>query len=122
MKYLTTGLLASWGLLMLTAPLRGQLMAQVMAQVNPVTESQQALQELRQDNSGNIFGGNGTTGIMQLIHNANLLNGKSPAQVRSQQAESIDQSVQEFRQRQKSRQSGQSSPDTITKPLSPNTK
>ncbi|MDX1977917.1 MAG: hypothetical protein SFT94_09600 [Pseudanabaenaceae cyanobacterium bins.68] len=114
MKYLSLNLLATGGILAITCP--------AIAQVTPkpVTESQQALQELRQENSGDLFRSNGTTGIMQLIHNANLLNGKSPEQVRSQQAESIDQSVQQFRQRQQLNQ-GQSQ-GTITKPAPSSTK
>jgi hypothetical protein len=86
-----------------------------IAQVTkPTTESQQALQELRQDNSGNIFGSNnGSVGLLQLIHNANLLNGKSPDKFRSEQAESLDQSVKQFRQRQQSGNSALTTTDPV---------
>jgi hypothetical protein len=79
------------------------LTANVLAQAaKPTTESQQALQELRQDTSGDVFGSNsGSTGLLQLIHNANLLNGKSQSTFRSEQSDSIDQSVKQFRDRQR---------------------
>jgi preprotein translocase subunit SecD len=81
----------------------------------PTTESQQALQELRQDNRGDIFNANnGTTGLMQLIHNANMFNSKTSDQLRAEQSESLDQSVKQFRDRQRQL--------TITEPSAPKTK
>lgn len=79
------------------------LCSKAIAQIaKPTTESQQALQELRQDNKGDLFNGNsGSTGLMQLIHNANLFNSKSSDQVRAEQSESLDQSVKQFRDRQR---------------------
>jgi len=75
-----------------------------MAQTTSTPLSQQSLQEFQQNNqSSNPLGGGNGLNILQLIHNANLLNGKSSAELSTSQQESFDAATQEFRlqQRQK---------------------
>jgi hypothetical protein len=74
------------------------------------TPSQQALQET-QDSRSLYSVGNSNLNVMQLIHNANLLNGRSPEQFNSDQAESFNEAVQQFRSQQ--RKLGVSSPTTL---------
>jgi hypothetical protein len=74
------------------------------------TQSQQALQET-QDSRSLYSAGNSNLNVMQLIHNANLLNGRSPEQFNNDQAESMNDAVLQFRSQQ--RKLGVSSPSAL---------
>jgi hypothetical protein len=111
----------------LFAQVLGQVLMQIsangaIAQVSkPVTESQQALQELRQDTSGTVFSSTSSANnLMQLIHNANLLNGKSPEKFNSEQSETLNDTVKAFKERQR-QQLGNIQPGT-TSPSAPSLK
>jgi hypothetical protein len=80
------------------------------------TPAQQAIQET-QDSRSLYSVGNSNLNVMQLIHNANLLNGRSSEQFNSDQAESFNDAVKNFRSQQ--RKLGVSAPSTsapATKP------
>ncbi len=75
-----------------------------IAQPNSTPLSQQSLQEFQQSNqSAYSLGGSNGLNILQLIHNSNLINGKSAGELSSSQQESLDSATQSFRlqQRQK---------------------
>jgi hypothetical protein len=74
-----------------------------IAQVPPPPVSQQSLQEFQQPNQSSFsLGGNGTgLNLLQLLQNANLLNGKSPAEVSAGQKETIDEASIQFRKQQR---------------------
>jgi hypothetical protein len=74
-----------------------------VAQTVPTTSTtpaQQALQET-QDSRSLYSVGNSNLNVMQLIHNANLLNGRSSEQFNSDQAESLNDAVNNFRSQQR---------------------
>jgi len=73
-----------------------------IAQVPPPPVSQQSLQEFQQPSQSNFSLGNGGSGLnlLQLIQNANLLNGKSAAEVSAGQNETINDASVEFRRQQ----------------------
>lgn len=72
---------------------------QVQTPTTPTTQSQQALQELTQVRSANTLG-DSNLNLLQLIHNAGLLSGRSSAAVQEAQSESINDAIQEFRAQQ----------------------
>lgn len=74
-----------------------------IAQVPPPPVSQQSLQEFQQPNQSNfsLGGSNSGLNLLQLIQNANLLNGKSAADVNAGQKETLDEASVKFRQQQK---------------------
>jgi hypothetical protein len=75
---------------------------EAIAQVPPPPLSQQSLQEFQQPAQSNFsIGGNGGVNLLQLIQNANLLNGKSAAEVSAGQKESLDEASVKFRQQQR---------------------
>jgi hypothetical protein len=74
------------------------------------TQSQQALQET-QDSRTIYSVGNSNLNVMQLIHNANLLNGRSPEQFNNDQTESLNEVVLQFRAQQ--RKQGVTSPSGL---------
>ncbi len=87
------------------------------APTTSTTPAQQALQET-QDTRSLYSVGNSNLNVMQLIHNANLLNGRSPEQFNSDQAESFNDAVKNFRSQQ--RKLGVSTPSVSapeTKPV-----
>jgi hypothetical protein len=85
-----------------------------VAQTVPTTSttpSQQAIQET-QDSRSLYSVGNSNLNVMQLIHNANLLNGRSSEQFNSDQSESFNDAVKNFRSQQ--RKLGVSNPSAST--------
>lgn len=74
-----------------------------IAQVPPPPVSQQSLQEFQQPNqSAFSLGGNGTgLNLLQLLQNADLLSGKSPAEVSAGQNETLDEASVQFRKQQR---------------------
>jgi len=73
--------------------------AQIASPTTPVTQSQQALQEFKQDRPAYSIG-DSNLNLMQLIHNAALLGAKSPQELRASQSESINDAVSQFRSQQ----------------------
>lgn len=94
MRRLLSGILCALPSGLLATP----AIAQIVDNAAPL--SQQTLQELDRNNRSNFSVGNGNFDVMQLIHNANLLNGRSPEQFRREQDESLDAAVKEFRLQQ----------------------
>jgi len=74
-----------------------------IAQVPPPPVSQQSLQEFQQPAQSNfsLGGTNSGLNLLQLIQNANLLNGKSASEVTAGQKESLDEASVKFRQQQR---------------------
>ncbi len=81
------------------------------------TPAQQALQET-QDSRSLYSSGSSNFNVMQLIHNANLLNGRTSEQFNNDQSESFNDAVKNFRSQQ--RKLGGTTPSTSapeTKPV-----
>ena len=90
-----------------------------VAQTVPTTSTtpaQQALQET-QDSRSLYSVGNSNLNVMQLIHNANLLNGRSSEQFNNDQAESLNDAVKNFRSQQ--RKLGGTNPSVSTPDTKP---
>jgi hypothetical protein len=81
-----------------------------------ITPAQQALQDT-QDTRSLYSVGNSNLNVMQLIHNANLLNGRSSEQFNNDQAESLNDAVKNFRSQQ--RKLGVSAPSVTTPETKP---
>jgi hypothetical protein len=76
--------------------------AEAIAQVNSApTLSEQTLRDARQQEQSPLSIGGSNLNIMQLINNINLAGGKSPEQFSSEQSESLDDAVQNFRNQQR---------------------
>ncbi|MDX2254024.1 MAG: hypothetical protein NW214_00755 [Pseudanabaenaceae cyanobacterium bins.39] len=75
---------------------------EAIAQVNSATTlSEQTLRDARQQEQSPLSIGGSNLNIMQLINNINLAGGKSPQQFQSEQSESLDDAVQNFRNQQR---------------------
>ena len=81
-----------------------------------ITPSQQALQET-QGSQSLYSAGNSNLNVMQLIHNANLLNGRSSEEFNNDQAESFNDAVKNFRSQQ--RELGGTNPSVSTPDTKP---
>lgn len=73
-----------------------------IAQVNNAsTLSEQTLRDTQQQERGALSVGGSNLNLLQLINNINLAGGKSPEQFRANQAESLDDAISTFRDKQR---------------------
>ncbi len=73
-----------------------------IAQINNApTLSEQTLRDTQQQEKGALSVGGSNLNLLQLINNINLAGGKSPEQFRANQAESLDEAVSTFRDKQR---------------------
>ncbi|NJK60528.1 MAG: hypothetical protein HC918_10190 [Oscillatoriales cyanobacterium SM2_1_8] len=77
----------------------GTLAPAAIAQTAP-TEAQKALEELQQKNR-DLSAGQGGMNFMQLMHNANFSDSRSPDRISREQDEAIESAVARFRQQQR---------------------
>jgi|GEM_PF-615946 len=76
--------------------------SQAFSQVNTApTLSEQTLRDAQQQERSPMSIGGSNLNIMQLINNINLAGGKSPEQFRSEQSESLNEAVDNFRKQQR---------------------
>ena len=78
------------------------LSTSAIAQVNNAsTLSEQTLRDTQQQERGALSVGGSNLNLLQLINNINLAGGKSPEQFRANQAESLDDAISTFRDKQR---------------------
>jgi hypothetical protein len=95
-----------------------EFMNKAIAQVPPPPPlSQQSLQEFQQPAQSNFSFGNSNSGVnlLQLLQNANLLNGRSSEDVSAGQKETIEEASVQFRKQQR-QQLGVTNPVLVDNP------